>query len=113
MREDRHWLYTSRGEPIALEWQGQLHARTGLQVGQFLPQHGIFVDRQGRYLSELAYADRLVVNQASPHRSAYFGRPSSFGTIGLTGVPGPVGPVTLPSGYTDIDPARLDASAPA
>ena len=36
--EGLHWLYTSRGEPIALEWQGQLHSRTGLHVGQFLPQ---------------------------------------------------------------------------
>jgi hypothetical protein len=111
--KDQDWLYTSRGEPIALEWQGQLHSRIGLQVGQFLPQHGIFVDRQGRYLGELVYADRLVVNQASPHRAAYFGRPSPFGTVGVTGRPGPVGPVTLPSGYTDIDTARLDAPAPA
>ena len=44
MAKDQDWLYTSRGEPIALEWQGQLYSRAGIYVGHYLPAHGIFVD---------------------------------------------------------------------
>ena len=111
MAKDQDWLYTSRGEPIALEWQGQLYSRAGIYVGHYLPAHGILVDRYGRYLGELACEDRLVVNQASPHRAAHFGLSSPFGAVGPTGLTGSVGPVTLRGGYADVDPARPDQPA--
>ncbi|MBM4273685.1 MAG: hypothetical protein FJ134_04365 [Deltaproteobacteria bacterium] len=97
------FLFNSRGEHIANEVNGQLHAPTGENIGHFLKQYGIFIDMTGRYLGEIWYGNRLLYNLSSPYRSINFGAYGNYGNVGNYGNPGNYGAIGVPGGHEDVD----------
>ena len=102
------YLFNSRGQHIANEVSGQLHSRSGTNVGHYLRNERIFIDMHGRYLGELIYDNRLVHSRNSPYLSVNFGTYGNYGNVGNYGNPGNTGAISLPSGYEDIDIHKLN-----
>ena len=69
------FLFNSKGQHIANEVNGQLHAPTGENIGHFLQDYGIFIDMKGRYLGEVLYENRLLYN-----RNLHIDQPTSVST---------------------------------
>ena len=107
-RQKLKFLFNNRGQHIANEVNGQLHAPTGQNVGHYLKEYAIFIDMRGRYLGEILYDNRLVYNRASPYRSTSFGVYGNYGNVGNYGNPGNYGCIGLPGGYEDIETPWLD-----
>ena len=100
--------FNSRGHHIATLVNRQLYNRRGHNIGQYLPQYGVFIDRQGRYLGEIVQHDRLLYNLVSPHCTAHFGtQQRSAGRIGSVGDVGRREPIARVRGYMDLTPAHL------
>jgi hypothetical protein len=97
------FLFNSKGQHIANEVNGQLHAPTGENIGHFLQEYGIFIDTKGRYLGEVLYENRLLCNRNSPYRSTNFGVYGNYGNVGNYGNPGNYGSIGVIGGYDDIE----------
>lgn len=97
------YLFNSRGEHIANLVGNQLHAPSGANVGHLLPEQGIFIDMQGRYLGEVVHDNRLMYNNASGYRSTNFGNYGNYGNAGNYGNPGHHGSIGAIGGYTDVE----------
>jgi len=97
------YLFNSRGQHIANEVNGQLHARSGKNIGHYLQNEKIFIDIRGHYLGEIIHNNRLVHARNSPYRSLNFGVYGNYGNAGNYGNPGNTGAISLPSGYEDIN----------
>lgn len=104
----KHSLFDSHGHHIAVVIERHLYNRAGRHIGQYLPQYGVFIDHQGRYLGEVVHSDRLLYNLLSPCRTTNFGvqhrSRSRVCPVGETGPREAIGNIT---GYTDIIPALL------
>jgi hypothetical protein len=101
------YLFDSNGRHIANEVAGQLHALDGSNIGRFLAQQRIFIDRSGRYLGEIVGDNRLMCNPASAFESVRFGRFGDAGNAGSYGNPGNAGSVAAEGGFVDIPEDRL------
>ncbi len=101
------YLFNSKGEHIANEVNGHLHATTGQNIGHYLVPQEIFIDMNGHYLGELVFDNRLVQNNSSPYKFNSFGSYGNYGNVGNYGNPGNCGNVGLSLGYVDIDPKKL------
>ena len=97
------FLCDSRGQHIANEVNGQLHAPTGQNIGHFIQQHGIFIDMNGRYLGEIVCDNRLMYNMSSPYRSMSFGSYGNYGNVGNYGNPVNYGSIGSIGGFKDIE----------
>ena len=53
--------------------------------------------------------NRLLANRYSPHQFSYFGHFRQQGAVGKYEDPGRVGINGMPSGYSDVDTARVGA----
>jgi len=98
-----NYLFNSRGQHIANEVNGQLHAPSGENIGHYLEQQGIFIDMSGRYLGEIVLNDRLLFNTSCPYKSTNFGNYGNYGNVGNYGNPGNHGSTGVLGGYRDID----------
>ena len=101
-------FFNSRGHHIATLVNRQLYNRGGQNIGQYLPQYGVFIDRQGRYLGEIVQLDRLMYNLLSPHCTAYFGDQQPYvGQIEPVGDVGWREPIDRARGYMDLTRSHL------
>lgn len=100
-------LFNQRGVHIANFVNNQLHHPHGKNIGQYLPDHNIFIDLSGRYLGEIIQGNRLLSCRNSPYSNTNFGRHGNYGSGGNYGNPGNHGPIGMVGGYDDIDPSRL------
>ena len=103
-------LFDSTGQHIATVVNRQLYNRRGTNIGQYLPQYGVFTDRHGRYLGEGVQHDRLLYNLMSPFCTTLFGAQRLTGAR----MRSPVdleqrGPMRRMRGYIDLDPSLLGA----
>ena len=96
------YLFNSRGNHIANEVNGQLHAPSGKNIGHYLANEGIFIDMRGRYLAEIVLENRLMQSRSSPHKSVNFGSYGNYGNVGNYGNPGNHGSVGSIGGYDDV-----------
>lgn len=101
------YLCNSRGQHIANLVNGQLHAPTGQNIGHYLESQGIFIDMRGRYLGEIVFENRLLLQRNSPHRSVNYGNYGNYGNVGNYGNPGNYGSIGVPGGFEDIPIERL------
>jgi hypothetical protein len=102
------YLYDSCGRHIATVANRQLYNRGGTNIGQHLPQYGVFIDRQGRYLGEIVHRDRLLYNLLSPYCTTSFGNQQGHrGRLGMTADPGGREPIGRIRGYMDISISGL------
>lgn len=101
------YLFNSKGKHIANLVDGQLHARTGKNIGHYLEQEKIFIDMRGRYLGELVHEDRLMRNKSSPYRSVNFGSYGNYGNVGNYGNPGNHGSIGAIGGFEDVPEGLL------
>ena len=101
------FLFDSRGNNIANEQMGHLHAPSGRNIGHYLSGEGIFIDQKGRYLGELVLGNRLMANPQSPHRAIRFAVPGDYGSSGNLGCAGTAQNVAPVMGYDDIPARRL------
>ncbi len=97
------YLFDSRGQHIANEVNGQLHAPSGANIGHYIKGSAIFIDMHGRYLVEIVQRNRLLYNRQSPYRSTNFGAFGNYGNVGNYGNPGNYGAIGMPGGYKDVD----------
>lgn len=102
------FLFNSRGQHIANFVNGQLHHPRGRNIGHYLVDHGVFIDMDGRYLGEPYGDDRLIFQKRSPHLRTRFGRYGNYGNVGNYGRPGRMGRISLPYGFEDVNPLRLE-----
>ena len=96
------YLFNSRGQHIANFVSGQLHARNGPNIGHYMKDQKIFIDRNGRYLGEIVYDNRLMRRKNSPYQSVNFGNYGNYGNVGNYGNPGNHGSIGYVSGFEDI-----------
>ncbi len=101
------FLFNSRGKHIANEVNDQLHAPTGKNIGHYLEQQKIFIDRKGKYLGEIVHNDRLMYNKTSPYKSTNFGVYGNYGNAGNYGNPGNHGNIGSVGGFEDIPVDKL------
>ncbi|GEM_PF-755957 len=101
------FLFDGHGKHVANFVNGQLHAPTGQNIGHYLKDHGIFIDRHGHYLGEIVQKNRFLSNRMSPHRSVNYGVYGNYGNVGNYGNPGHSGSIGMVSGYEDIPPSRF------
>ena len=103
------FLFDSRGQHIANEVDGQLHAPTGENIGHFLQDYNIFIDMSGRYLGEVLCENRHLYNRSSSHLSSNFGAYGNYGNAGNYGSPGNDGSIGAIGGYDDIETPCSDS----
>lgn len=101
------YLFNSRGEHIANEINGQLHAVTGKNIGHMIQDGNFFIDMKGNYMGEIVYENRLLYNTMSPYRSVNYGIHGNYGNVGNYGNPGNHGSIGLLAGYRDISSSQL------
>lgn len=97
------YLFNSKGQHIANEVNGQLHAPTGENIGHFLENYGFFIDMSGRYLGEIVHENRLLYSTSCPHGSTNFGNYGNYGNVGNYGNPGNYGNIGMLGGYRDVE----------
>lgn len=104
-----NYLFDSRGHHIAPLMNRQLYNRHGKNVGQYLPQYGVFVDLDGRYLGETVCRDRLMYNLLSPYCTTNFGVQRGYERkLRPLAVPGDCEPIGRVGGHLDLKSAQLD-----
>lgn len=96
------YLFNSRGQHIANLVSGQLHARTGQNIGHYLKNEKIFIDMHGRYLGEIVHKNRLMCRKNSPYKSVNYGNYGNYGNVGNYGNPGNYGSIGSVAGFEDI-----------
>lgn len=96
------YLFNSRGKHIANLVNGQLHLPAGKNIGHYLENEKIFINMHGRYLGELIFDNRLVMNRNSPYKSINLGIYGNYGNVGNYGNPGKYDSIGIPGGYKDI-----------
>ena len=102
-------LFDSTGQHIACMVNRQLYNRRGTNIGQYLPQYGVFTDRHGWYLGEVVQHDRLLYNRMSPYCSTSFGAQRLSGARMRSRVDVELRrPLRPTGGYIDISPALLE-----
>lgn len=97
------YLFNSQGVHIANLVGKQLHAPGGENIGHLLPEQGIFIDMNGRYLGEIVHGNRLMHNNASGYLSTNFGNYGNYGNAGNYGNPGHHGSIGIIGGYRDVE----------
>jgi hypothetical protein len=103
-------LFDSSGRHIANSVNGQLHLPSGRNIGHFLREQKIFIDREGNYLGEVVQQDFLMRNPDSPHLDRNFGVQGDYGNIGLCGNPSLHAALNSIDGYEDIDFEKFEDS---
>lgn len=101
------YLHNSRGKHIANLVNGQLHSRTGKNIGHYLENQKVFIDMRGRYLGEIVHQRRLMYQRNSPYRSVNFGSYGNYGNVGNYGNAGNIGSIGRISGYEDVPEDKL------
>lgn len=106
----KRFLFDSRGRHIAVVMERQLFNRSGRNIGQYLPQYGIFVDRDGRYLGDVVRSDRLLYNLLSPYCTTNFGgQRTSNATVRAVQEDEQREDIGRIVGYIDLAPPLLEA----
>lgn len=101
------YLFDSKGNHIANEVNGQLHATTGQNIGHFLPNYNFFIDMDGYYLGEIILENRLMYQTNNDFKNTCFGNYGNYGNVGNYGNPGNYGSVGIIGGYKDVDKDKL------
>ncbi len=101
------FLFNSKGQHIANEVNGQLHAPSGKNIGHFLESHGFFIDMNGFYLGEIKLENRLLHKVGNGYEGVSFGVYGNYGNIGNYGNPGNYGFIGTIGGYRDVDKEKL------
>ena len=95
-------LYNSRGEHIAVAFEGHIYTPHGKHLGRWLDQLNAFVDREGWYFGEIVEENRLARDPNWLYRQMSFGNKGNEGDrAGWPGEPD-THPVVLERGYEDV-----------
>jgi hypothetical protein len=101
------YLFDSDGNHIANFANGELYARTGYNIGHYLPAQRIFIDMRGRYLGEIVRNNRLLYNVSSRYRQTTFSANATRSSIGNYGNPGKQNNIGRLMGYENVPKSRL------
>lgn len=102
------FLFNSKGKHIANFVNGQLHSKTGKNIGHHLKNQRIFIDMKGKYLGEIVHNNRLMKRKNSSYSSTNFGNYGNYGNVGNYGNPGNHGSIGSVSGFEDIPVDTLE-----
>lgn len=92
-----HWLFDSRGAPVAFVNGDNVFSDRGRFLGK-LDGEEVW---NGRYVGEIRTGDRFLRRRSG--KAVIRGRPGIPGTPGMPGRPGQRGAIGMPGGYEDVD----------
>ncbi len=101
------FLFNSKGQHIANEVNGQLHAPTGQNIGHYMPTLGFYIDMRGYYLGEIVFENRLLYRLNNGYQNVSYGNYGNYGNVGNYGNPGNYGSIGQVAGFNDIDKSKL------
>ncbi len=95
-------IFNSRGENIAMEFNGHLYTPDGKYLGYWSADMEAYISKDGRYLGQIAERDRMVRDPSWRFRHLTFGRGYEGDRSGWHRV-ADVERVILPFGMEDVD----------
>lgn len=104
------YLFNSKGQHVANEVSGQLHATTGQNIGHFLSDYNFFIDMNGHYLGKIILENRLMFRSGNGYNSTCFGNYGNYGNVGNYANPGNHGSVGQISGYIDMSKSQIHSA---
>ena len=101
------YLFDSTGQPIAIWMNDQLYTPAGRYIAHYMVSLNIFIDRQGYYLGEILYQNRLLNRIHHAYRHVCFGSPGDYGNIDSNRQPASLGGIRQVPGFRDVEHCRL------
>jgi hypothetical protein len=72
-------LYNSKGNHVAVAWDGFIFMPDGRNIGRWVPDLEAFLDRSGAYLGEIVEGNRLACHHDWPYKHMNFGDTGNTG----------------------------------